>query len=120
VDAYSSGACADVAIGDETLRLYARYPGAWANRIALRLEPGTRTGLRLRIGATDIGREELERLDSAAIPADWEDYDNLGVLPTAPNNIGSCINERSGVVEAALLSHRVPRRTHRCCLLPDV
>src|SRR5262249_21634535 len=103
VDAYTSGAYADVAIGDETLRLYARNPGAWANRIALCLEPGTRTGLRLRIGATDIGREELERLDSAAIPADWEDYDNLGVLPTAPNNIVSCVNERSGFVEAEFL-----------------
>lgn len=66
----------------------ARSPGAWGNRLAVRLEPGTRTGLRL--GVLELGGDDT---DAAAEGRLLGDYDNLGFDPAGPNPIGRLLNE---------------------------
>jgi hypothetical protein len=43
--------------------------------------------------------QQSKPLDSPSTPTNWEDYDNLGLTPTAPNNILESVNERSNLIE---------------------
>jgi hypothetical protein len=92
----ATSAYADLPIGDATqsLRVSARSSGEWGNRIALHLMPGTRAGVRLRVGI-DLGAQSIEDLVTRT---DQEDYDNLGLTAEKANYIVDFLNNRSDLV----------------------
>jgi hypothetical protein len=102
----TSASTPPAAIGDgAVLRVQARSAGSWANRLSIRVQNGTRTGLRIMI-VKDPGI----RSSAGASGQILEDYDNLGLAPEGPNFLLRVLNEGSRYVSCCSTEEPVVAR----------
>jgi phage tail sheath protein FI len=95
--ATSASACVEPDDGQDTMCFHARSPGAWGNHLAVRVQDGTRAGIRITISnRQDVG-------DSGQ-PA--EDFDNLALEGDGPNFALQIVNDNSRWVVCSALTLR--------------
>ena len=75
----------------------ARSPGVWSNNLVVRMQRGTRTGVRVTV---------LDRRDGGELVRPLEDFDNLALDTQGPNFALDVVNEQSKVVVCSALSLR--------------
>ena len=93
--------CASICVepddGQGVICFQARSPGAWGNELVLRMQRGTRVGIRITI-------LDRENADESGRPV--EDFDNLALNARGPNFALQVINENSMWVVCSALTLR--------------
>ena len=97
--------CASVRLAPDdaegAISFEARTPGAWGNRLGVRIMRGTRAGIRV-----SIYEMRLDRSEGGELGQPLEDFDNLALDTQGPNFALQVINENSRWVSCSTMNLR--------------